>query len=173
MVYVTPFPYLFIYWSISISCRDGFVIGGWKSIIIELIAISHEIIYTLLGGSLNRSLTGIGYYRNLPPLLLLLFIFEHIFFTTFFDDSNPPMPLTQLCIYQRPSLLMSTLSLQSPRPLKPWPTSLDWFVQQRKARSQRPWGLREYLKEPLPCPKKVRQETKGNPLNACFSCEKW
>ena len=98
MVYATPFPYLFIYWSISISCRDGFVIGGWKSIIIELIAISHEIIYTLLGGCLNRSLTGIGYYRNLPPLLLLLFIFEHIFFTTFFDDSNPPMNTVQLMV---------------------------------------------------------------------------
>ena len=28
------------------------------------------------------------------------------------------------------------------------------------------------LKEPLPCPKKGRQYTKGNPLNVRLSCEK-
>ena len=41
-------------------------------------------------------------------------------------------PLNQLCNHQTPSLPMSTLSLKSPRYLKPWPKSLDGLIQEKK-----------------------------------------
>ena len=39
MFYATPFTSLFIYWSVSIICRAGFVLGICKSIIVDFIAI--------------------------------------------------------------------------------------------------------------------------------------
>ena len=47
MFYATIFPSLFIYCPVSITCRSGFVLGSWKSIIIEFIAISQKTNYIL------------------------------------------------------------------------------------------------------------------------------
>ena len=96
MVYATPFPYLFIYWLVSISFRVEFVLGIWNYIIINFMAISQKIIYTLLISCMNMNLKGIKSNRNLPTLLLLFTIFEHICLITFSDKSKPPMNAVQL-----------------------------------------------------------------------------
>ena len=44
------------------------------------------------------SLTGIGFYRNLPPLLLLLTIFECMCLNKFSDESNPLLNVVQLVV---------------------------------------------------------------------------
>ena len=41
---------------------------------------------------------GIGYDRNLPPLILLFTIFEHMCLTILSDESNPPMNAVQLIV---------------------------------------------------------------------------
>ena len=98
MVYATPFLYLFIYWPVTIACRARFVLLSCKSIIINFIAISKKIIYTLSSSCMNRSITFIGYICNLPPLLLILDIFEHTCVTTFYDDTNLHMNTVQLMV---------------------------------------------------------------------------
>ena len=60
--------------------------------------IRQKIIYTLSSSFVNRSLTGIGSNRNLPPLLLILPIFEHMCLTTFYDESNPPLNTVKLMV---------------------------------------------------------------------------
>ena len=98
MVYATPFPPLFIYWSVSIAGRAWFVLRIWKSIITDFIATSHKIIYNLSSSCMNRSLTGIGSDRTPPLRLLLSTIFKHMCLTTFSDDYNPPLNTVQLMV---------------------------------------------------------------------------
>ena len=61
-------------------------------------AIIQKIIYTLSSSCMNRSLPGIGYNRNLPPLLLLFTILEHMCLTIFSDESNPSLNSVQLMV---------------------------------------------------------------------------
>ena len=98
MVYATPFPSLFIYLLVSIYCRDGFVLGSWKSIIIYFMANSQMSIYILLSSFVNRSLTSIGYDRKLPPNLLLFTIFKQMCLATLSDKSKPPLKSVQIVV---------------------------------------------------------------------------
>ena len=81
-------------------------------------------------------------------------------------------PVTQLYICQTTYFPMSSLSLYIPRFLEPWQTSLDGFVQGRKARYYRPWGLWENIEELLSSSKKSWQDTKINSINVRLSREK-
>ena len=47
---------------------------------------------------MNRSLDSIVFNRNLPPLLLLFTIFEHMCLNAFSDDVNPLMNAVQLMV---------------------------------------------------------------------------
>ena len=47
---------------------------------------------------MNRSITGIIFYHNLPPLLLLLTIFECMCITTLSENSNPLLSRVQLVV---------------------------------------------------------------------------
>ena len=98
MFYTIPFPYLFIYWSIIIACSAWCVLGIWKSIIIDFIAIWQNSIYILLGSFMNRSITGIIFNRNLPPLIFFFTVFEHMCLNTLYGDSNPTLNSLQLII---------------------------------------------------------------------------
>ena len=95
MVYATTFTSLFIYWMFIIPCRGEFVLRSWKYIIIEFMATSQKIIYTLLSRFMDMSLAGIGYDRNLTPLLLLFTIFKHMCLNNLYDGSKPPMNTVQ------------------------------------------------------------------------------
>ena len=76
----------------------GFVLGSRKSIIIDFMAISQKIIYTLLSSFMNRRLTGIRSDRNLPPILLLFDVLEHMCLTTFSDETNTSLKSVQLMV---------------------------------------------------------------------------
>ena len=59
-------------------------------------ATIQKIIYIILSSFVNRSLTGIGYDRNLPHILLLFTIFEHMCLNTLSDEYNPHLKSVQL-----------------------------------------------------------------------------
>ena len=98
MVYATSFTYLLIYWLVGISCRDGFVLGSWNSIIINLMAIVQKIIYTLSSSCINRIITVIIFDCNLPHLLLLFIILGHMCLTTFSDKYKPPLNAVEIVV---------------------------------------------------------------------------
>ena len=49
---------------------------------------------------MDRSLTGIGLDLNLPHLLLLFTIFEHMCLDNFYTDSNPHLNAAQHMVYK-------------------------------------------------------------------------
>ena len=98
MGYDIIFPSIFIYWLVSISCIAWFVLVIWNYTIIKSVAIFQNRIYILSSHFINSSLTGIGFNRNLPPLILLFTIFKHMCLATFSDDSNPPLNSVQLMV---------------------------------------------------------------------------
>ena len=55
--------------------------------------IIQKIIYTLLSSFTNRSLTGIVYDHNLPHLLLLFTLFEHMCLTALSEETNQQVKL--------------------------------------------------------------------------------
>ena len=98
MAYATPFPSIFIYLSVSVSCRAGFFLRIWKSTIIYFMATSQQIIYILFISFMNRSLTCIGSNSKLPPILLLFNIFKNMCLTTLSDEYIPPKNSVQLMV---------------------------------------------------------------------------
>ena len=100
MVYTIPFTSIFIYWLVSISSRAWFFLRFWKSIIANFVAIYQKRIYILSSRCVNRSLTGIGLDTNLPPLIFIFTIFEHMCLNNFSDDSNSPLKKLKLMVFE-------------------------------------------------------------------------
>ena len=98
MVYTIPNTYLFIYCLVSITSRIWFVLGGWKSIIVDSIPIFQNGIYILSVCCMHSSLMSIILNYHLPIALLIINIFEHMCLNNFFFHSNPPSNILQLTI---------------------------------------------------------------------------
>ena len=110
MVYNIPHPYLFIFWFFSITSSVSFVLGGWKSIIINFITIFQERFYTLSICCVYRSLTCIGLNLHLPPIPLIFNIFKQVCLTNFSVQSNPPLNTAQLTLFEKSSCFMKIKS---------------------------------------------------------------
>ena len=67
MVYNITFPYIFMYFPVSIFCSDWFVLGCWKYIIIKFVAIFQKSVYILFSRCIHRIITGIVFKCKIPP----------------------------------------------------------------------------------------------------------
>ena len=77
IIYATPCKSLCIYLSVSISCRSGFIIGRWNSILIDFMVISQKIIYTLSSSFTNKSI-----WTSDPIIVSPLSPFSSLYYNT-------------------------------------------------------------------------------------------
>ena len=100
IVYTITLPSIFIYCLFMITYSAWFVLGFWKSILIEFLAIHQNIIYILSIYCTNRSPTRIKFNHNIPLITLLLNISKHMCLATFCVESNPALNTVKLMVFK-------------------------------------------------------------------------